>query len=52
MACSGAFNQIRPCGLAPERMSDLSREAGRAIGLDEARQQALAALPELLAQGR
>ena len=46
------WQKIRPCGLAPERMSDLSREAGRAIGLDEARQQALAALPELLAQGR
>ncbi len=29
------FFAIRPCGLAPEKISDLSREAGRDISLDE-----------------
>lgn len=46
------WDRIRPCGLAPEVMSDLSRVAGRAITLQEVRRQALAELPELLAEGR
>jgi len=31
------FQQIRPCGLDPTIMSDLTRAAGRAIGMDEAK---------------
>jgi lipoate-protein ligase B len=39
------FQKITPCGLAPEIMSDLSRLAGREIGLEEAK----AAVPQALA---
>ncbi len=46
------WNRIRPCGLAPEVMSDLSRVAGRVITLDEVRRQALVELPKLLTEGR
>jgi lipoate-protein ligase B len=39
------FEQIRPCGLAPEIMSDLSQQAGRQISMDDAK----AAVPQALA---
>ena len=42
------FRAIRPCGLDPDIMSDLSRETGRRITLDEARSAAAASLPTLL----
>ena len=42
------FRAIRPCGLDPAIMSDLSRETGRRITLDEARTAAAASLPTLL----
>jgi lipoyl(octanoyl) transferase len=45
------FQHIRPCGLDPERMSDLSRECGRCITLDEAKAAAWKALPLLRAGG-
>ena len=45
------FRRIRPCGLDPERMSDLSREAGRHIPLDQAKAAARKALPLLCAGG-
>lgn len=35
------FHRVRPCGLDPTVMSDLSREAGRPISMDDARQAAL-----------
>lgn len=41
------FFAVRPCGLAPEVMSDLSRAAGRKVTMDEARAAARASLPEL-----
>lgn len=34
---SAAWQGVRPCGRAPETMSDLSTEAGRAIGMDAVR---------------
>lgn len=42
------FHAIRPCGLDPQRMSDLSREAGRSVSMAEAIAAARAALPALL----
>lgn len=43
-----AFHRIRPCGLDPEVMSDLSRCAGRPVSLDDAKVAARACLPALL----
>jgi len=43
-----AFHSIRPCGLDPAVMSDLSRACGRTVTLDEARTVAQACLPTLL----
>ena len=43
------YHRIAPCGLDPEVMSDLSRIAGRPIGMAEAKAAARAAVPELLA---
>jgi lipoyl(octanoyl) transferase len=43
------FRAIRPCGLDPARMSDLSREAGRPIARADAVAAARACLPGLLA---
>ncbi len=45
----GLFERVRPCGLDPAIMSDLSREVGRQVTMDEAKQAARSALPELLA---
>ncbi len=42
------FHRIRPCGLDPEMMSDLSRESGRAISLDDAKQAARESVGTLL----
>lgn len=42
------FVPIRPCGLDPTVMSDLSRELSRKVTMDEARQAARLALPALL----
>ena len=42
------FHRVRPCGLDPEIMSDLSRALGRSVGWDEAVEAALAGLPALL----
>lgn len=44
------WHQVRPCGLAPDLMSDLSRLAGRAIGMQEAIAAARAAV-SVLADG-
>ena len=44
-----AFHQIRPCGLDPDIMSDLSRCAGRPITIDEAIVAARRHLPALIA---
>ncbi|MDA0932077.1 MAG: lipoyl(octanoyl) transferase LipB [Planctomycetota bacterium] len=44
-----AFQQIRPCGLDPDIMSDLSRCAGRPITIDEAIVAARRHLPALIA---
>lgn len=41
------FHTIRPCGLAPEIMADLTQVAGRAIALDEVRAAARARLSAL-----
>jgi lipoyl(octanoyl) transferase len=46
-----AFAAIRPCGLAPSIMSDLSRAVGRRISLDECKVAARSALPPLLDGG-
>ena len=46
------WHRIRPCGLDPGIMTDLSRETGRAVSLDEAKQRAAETLPRLLEQGR
>ncbi len=46
-----AFHSIRPCGLDPNVMTDLRRETGRSISLDEARTAAAACLPALLGSG-
>ena len=43
-----AFHSVRPCGLDPDVMSDLSRESRRRITLDEAKSAAVASLPALL----
>lgn len=43
-----AFHAIRPCGLDPNVMTDLRRETGRSISLDEARAAATECLPTLL----
>lgn len=42
-----AFRSIRPCGLDPSAMSDLSRACGRRISLDEAKSAARASLGAL-----
>lgn len=42
------FAGIRPCGLEPGTMTDLSTVAGRRIGLHEAKATARAAIPRLL----
>lgn len=47
-----AFHTIRPCGLDPDLMSDLSRAAGREIGLEEVKTAVRDALPDLLAPRR
>jgi lipoyl(octanoyl) transferase len=46
-----AFHSIRPCGLDPNVMTDLRRETGRPVSLDEARVAAAACLPTLLGSG-
>lgn len=38
------WHAVRPCGLSPDIMTDLSRAAGRPISLDEARRAARAAV--------
>ena len=43
------FSRVRPCGLDPEIMSDLSRELSRDVTMDEAKEAARSALPALLA---
>lgn len=43
------FHTVRPCGLDPDIMSDLSTLAGRPITMDAAKDAARAALPALLA---
>jgi lipoyl(octanoyl) transferase len=43
-----AFQTIRPCGLDPDIMSDLSRCAGRSISLEEAIAAAVRQVPTLL----
>ncbi|MGA0867397.1 MAG: lipoyl(octanoyl) transferase LipB [Planctomycetota bacterium] len=45
-----AFHRIRPCGLDPDIMSDLSRCAGRAISLAEAIDAAARQVPALLGE--
>jgi lipoyl(octanoyl) transferase len=45
------FHRVRPCGLSPEVMTDLSRAAGRTIGMAEARAAARAAVSVLLDPG-
>jgi len=42
------FERVRPCGLDPSAMSDLSRELGRSVTLDEVKEAARSALPALL----
>ncbi len=42
------FQRIRPCGLDPNSMSDLSRLAGRNISMDEAKSAAREAVATLL----
>ena len=42
-----AFRRIRPCGLAPDVMSDLSHQAGRSISMDEAKDVAKRLVPIL-----
>jgi len=42
------FRRVRPCGLRPETMSDLSRVAGRTITLDQARAAARACATALV----
>ncbi|MGE0143066.1 MAG: lipoyl(octanoyl) transferase LipB [Planctomycetota bacterium] len=44
------FFAIRPCGLDPTVMVDLSTLLGRAISMDEARDAARSAIPSLLAR--
>ncbi|MBK8101697.1 MAG: lipoyl(octanoyl) transferase LipB [Planctomycetes bacterium] len=44
-----AWQAVRPCGLSPDVMTDLSAAAGRPIGLPEAKAAARAAMPALLA---
>lgn len=44
-----AFEPIRPCGLDPSVMTDLTAATGRSIDLDEVRAAATANLPTLLA---
>jgi lipoyl(octanoyl) transferase len=43
------FARVRPCGLDPSVMSDLSRELSRKVSMDEAKEAAKSALPALLA---
>ena len=43
------FERIRPCGLDPAVISDLSRETGQTVTMDEAKEAARSALPALLA---
>ena len=42
---------IRPCGLDPSIMTDLSRETGAPVEMDAARTAATACLPTLLGTG-
>ncbi len=42
------FHRVRPCGLSPDVMTDLSRAAGRAISMDSARAAARGAVSVLL----
>ena len=43
------FGRVRPCGLDPSVMSDLSRELSRKVTMDEVKEAARSALPALLA---
>ncbi|MHC4516873.1 MAG: lipoyl(octanoyl) transferase LipB [Planctomycetota bacterium] len=43
------FARVRPCGLDPRVMSDLSREVARKVTMDEVKEAARSALPALLA---
>lgn len=45
-----AFRAIRPCGLDPTIMSDLSRCTGRTVTMAEAKDAVRACLPELLGE--
>jgi len=45
------WHAIRPCGLAPDVMTDLSRAAGRAISMAEAVAAAQAAVSVLATPG-
>lgn len=45
------WHRVRPCGLAPEVMSDLSRLCGRAVSMEAARAAARAAVFVLTAAG-
>jgi len=45
------FYAVRPCGLAPDTMSDLTRATGRTVAMVEAIAAARASLPLLLATG-
>lgn len=47
----GPWHQVRPCGLDPNVMTDLSRAAGRPIALAEAAAAARTAVSALLAPG-
>jgi len=44
----GFFECVRPCGLDPRVMSDLSRELSRKVNMDEVKEAARSALPGLL----
>lgn len=44
-----AWQLVRPCGLSPDLMTDLSRAAGRTILLEEAKDAARGAAAEILA---
>lgn len=43
-----SFEPVRPCGLDPTSMSDLSRELSRTVTMDEAKEAARSALPVLV----
>ncbi len=46
-----AWQHVRPCGLAPEVMTDLSRAAGRPIAMDEVKAAARAAVSVFADEG-